>query len=110
MHMSQSNIRNEPVRLKNIRLGTQAVRPYFDEKTMNDIYKFYFYPHLLYGIEFRGHASGADLKRVIVVQKACLRVILKKKPGDHISSNFKTFQIMPLVRLFEYCSLLNLYS
>ena len=32
MHMSQSNIRNEPVRLKNIRLGTQAVQPYFDKK------------------------------------------------------------------------------
>ena len=86
---------------------SQAVRPYFDEKTMKDLYYAYFYPHLLYGIEFWGHALGADFKRVIVVQKACLRVILKKKP-DHISSNFKTIQIMPLLRLFEYCSLLFL--
>ena len=82
-----------------------AVQPYFDEKTMKDLSYAYFYPHLLYGIEFWGHASGTDLKRVIVVQKACLRVILKKKPGDHISSHFKTLQIMPLVMLFDYCSL-----
>ena len=86
-------------------LMMRAVRPYFDEKTMKDLYYAYFYPHLLYGIEFWGHASGTDLKRVIVVQKACLRVILKKKPGDHISSHFKTLQIMPLLMLFEYCSL-----
>ena len=83
----------------------RAVQPYFDEKTMKDLYYAYFYPHFLYGIEVRRYASGTDLKRVIVVQKACLRVILKKKTGDQISSHFKTLQIMPLVMLFEYCSL-----
>ena len=71
---------------------------------MKDLYHAYFYPHFLYGIEVRRYASGTDLKRV-VVQKARLRVILKKKTGDQISSHFKTLQIMPLVMLFEYCSL-----
>ena len=62
-------------------------------------------PRFLYEKEFRRYASGTDLKRVIVVQKACLRVILKKKTGDQISSPFKTNQILPLVMLFEYFSL-----
>ena len=101
----KSHINDLCRKLNLVVLMMRAVRPYFDEKTMKDLYYAYFYPHLLYGIEFWGHASGTDLKRVIVVQKACLRVILKKKPGDHISSHFKTLQIMPLLMLFEYCSL-----
>ena len=71
----------------------RAVQPYFDEKTMKDLYNAYFYPHLLYGIEFWGRASGTDPKRVIVVQKACLRVTLKKKPGDHILLISKHFKL-----------------
>ena len=74
-------------------------------KNLEDLYYAYFYPRFLYEIEFRRYASGTDLKRVIVVQKACLRVILKKKTGDQISSHFKTNQILPLVMLFENFSL-----
>ena len=84
----------------------RVVRPYFDKKkTMIELYYSFFYPHLLYGIEFWGHASENDLKRVIVLQKACVRVILKKKTRDHVSTLFKTLNIMPLNMLFQYCSL-----
>ena len=73
---------------------------------MKALYYAYFYPHLLNGIEVQRYASGTDLKRVIVVQKACLRVILKKNTGYQSSSHFKTNQILPLlVMLFEYFSL-----
>ena len=66
----------------------RAARPYFDKKTMIDLYYSFFYPHLLYGIGFLGHATDTDLKRVFTLQKACLRVILNKKTREHVTSFF----------------------
>ena len=42
----------------------RALRPYFDEKTMKDLYHAYFYPHLLYGIEFRAMHQGQTSKEL----------------------------------------------
>ena len=39
------------------------------------------------------------------ITKACLRVILKIKPRDHVTSNFKTLNIMPIKMLANYCIL-----
>ena len=77
----------------------------YSKKALIEIYYSFFYPHLLYGIEFWGHASENDLKRVIVLQNTCVRVILKKKTRDHVSTLSKTLNIMPLNMLFQYCSL-----
>ena len=49
--------------------------------------------------------AATDLKRIAVIQKASLKVILKKKPREHVSSFFKTAKIMPVKLLFEFCSL-----
>ena len=86
----------------------RAIRPYLDVKTMVQIYYSFIYPHLLYGIEFLGHACNTDLQRVFTLQKACLRVILKIKPRDHVTSNFKTLKIMPIKMLANYCILKHL--
>ena len=72
---------------------------------MVDLYYSFFYPHLLYGIEFWGHATDTDLKRVFILQKACIRVILNIKPREHVTSFFKTLGIMPIQMLFEFCTL-----
>ena len=105
-HISFRSHINELCRKLNlVVLMMRAVRPYFDNKTMIDLYYSFFYPHLLYGIEFWGHAAATDLKRIAVIQKASLRVILKKKPREHVSSFFKTAKIMPVKLLFEFCSL-----
>lgn len=44
---------------------------------MVDLYYAFFNPHLLYGIEFRGHAADTEIKRMYTIQKAVvLRAIL----------------------------------
>ena len=67
----------------------RAIAPYLDQKTLIDIYYTFFYPHLLYGLEFRGHGNKTDLKRVLITQKASLRVILKIKPNSHVTTYLK---------------------
>ena len=83
----------------------RAVRPYLDRKTSIELYYSFCYPHLIYGIEFWGHASKGDLNKVLVIQKALVRVIQNKKPQEHVSSSFKELKIMPVKMLFEFCVL-----
>ena len=83
----------------------RALRQYVDQKTMIDIYYSFFYPHLIYGVEFWGHAADTNLREIKVLQKNALRVIFKVKPGDHISSFFKRHKIMPVKMIFEYRTL-----
>ena len=83
----------------------KVVRPYFDQKTMIELYYAFFYPHILYGIEFWGHACDCDIKHLVVLQKASVRTILNIKPRDHVTSYFKDLKIMPIKMLFEYSTL-----
>ena len=76
--------------------------PFLDNKSMVDLYYTFFYPHLIYGIEFWGHASKTDLKKILVLQKAALRVLVYVKPGKHVTSFFSKLKIMPLKILFEF--------
>ena len=73
---------------------------------MINIYYTFFYPHLFYGIEFYGHAAKCHLNQILILQKAAIRIILKIRPRSHVSSNFKTLQIMPIDMLFKYRFLL----
>ena len=59
----------------------RAFRPYFDQNTMIGLYCLLFYPLMLFGMEFWGHASDTDLKRVLTIQKATVTVIFGKKPN-----------------------------
>ena len=78
------------------------IRQYLDVKTMVDMYYTFFYPHIIYGIEFWGHGNKTYLKRILKLQKAALRIILKIKPGEHVTSHFKTLKIMRITMLFDY--------
>ena len=69
---------------------------------MTNLYYTFFYPHLIYGIEFWGHAAQCDLNQIMLLQKAALRVILKIHARNHVTSNFQRLKIMPVSMLFEY--------
>mgnify|MGYP001804967024 CR=1 FL=1 len=47
----------------------RCARPFLDEKTMVSLYYAYFYPHLIYGIEFYGHAANCHLNQIYLLQK-----------------------------------------
>ena len=83
-------------------LMMRAVRPFLDDKTLTDIYYTFFYPHLMYSIEFWGHACETNLKPIKILQKAALRVIVRIKPGEHVSTYFEILKIMPFKMTFEY--------
>ena len=68
----------------------RAIRPYFNQNTMIDFYYSFLYPNMLYGIEIWGHASDTNLKWVLTMQKATVRVILN-------TSFFKIIEIMPVI-------------
>ena len=75
-----------------------AVRSYLDEKMMVNIYYSFFYPHhLIYGLEFWGHAADCFLDEVYLLQKTALRIILKIPPRGHVNSQF-----MAIKMLFKY--------
>ena len=78
-------------KLNFVLLLMQRIRPYLDDDTMiNIIYYTFFYPHLIYGIEFYGHAAKCHLNQILILQKAAIRIILKIRPRSHVSSNFRT--------------------
>lgn len=85
----------------------RSVRPYFDVPTMINLYYTFFYPHLIYGIEFYGHAANCHLNHIYLLQKSALRVILKIRPRGHVTSFFSEYQIMPIELLFKYRYLLH---
>ena len=46
----------------------EAVKLFLDNKTMTDFYYTFFYPNLIYNIEFLGHACETNLKLIKVLQ------------------------------------------
>ena len=77
---------------------------------MVSLYYAYFYPHLIYGIEFYGHAANCHLNQIYLLQKSALRIILKIPPGDHVTTNFKELKIMPIDMLFKYRFLIHFHK
>ena len=67
-------------KLNYILLLMRSIRQFLDVPTMTNLYYTFFYPHLIYGIEFWGHAAQCDLNQIMLLQKAALRVILKIPP------------------------------
>jgi hypothetical protein len=90
-----------------VTLMMRHVRKYFDTKTMTDLYYTFFYPHLIYGLEFWGHAGSLELDRILLLQKRVLRIILKLKPNESVINKFITLKIMPIKMLFEFRYLLH---
>ena len=88
----------------------RCARPYLDVKTMISLYYAFFYPHLIYGIEFYGHAANCYLDQIYLLQKSALRIILKIPPGGHVTSYFKEFHIMPIKMLFKYRFLIHFHK
>ena len=88
--------------LNYILLIMRSVRQYLDVTTMKNLYYTFFYPHIIYGIEFWGHAAQSELNQILLLQKTALRIILNIKPRGHVSSYFKTLKIMPIDMLFKF--------
>ena len=88
----------------------RCARPYLDQSTMISLYYAFFYPHLIYGIEFYGHAADCHLNQIYLLQKAALRIILKIPPRGHVTTNFKKMQIMPIDMLFKYRFLIHFHK
>mgnify|MGYP001804097549 FL=1 len=88
----------------------RCARPYLDQKTMISLYYAFFYPHLIYGIEFYGHAADCHLNQIYLLQKAALRIILKIHPRGHVTTYFKELRIMPIDMLFKYRFLIHFHK
>ena len=75
-----------------------------EPKSFNWHSLFILYPDLLYGLEseFWGYGNKTDPKRVLILQKASLRVILILKPNSHVTTYFKKLKSMPVDMLFKY--------
>ena len=98
----RSHIAQVCKKLNYVILLMRAVRSYLDEKMMVNIYYSFFYPHLIYGLEFWGHAADCYLDEVYILQKTALRIILKIPPRGHVTSQFEILKIMPIKMLFKY--------
>ena len=85
----------------------RCARLYLDQNTMISLYYAVFYPHLIYGIEFYGHAADCHLNQIYLLQKAALRIILKIPPRGHVTTYLR---IMPIDMLFKYRFLINFHK
>ena len=69
--------------------------------------KQYFYPHLLYGLEFWSLANCTELDRILVLQKKALRIILILQSNTTLVSDLTALKIMPIRMFFKYRFLLH---
>ena len=56
----------------------RSIRLYIDIHTMINIYYTFFYPHLIYGVEFYGHAANCYLNPIYLLLKICSTCHLSK--------------------------------
>ena len=73
---------------------------------MIDSYYSFVYPHLIYGVEFWGHAPDYALEQMLICQKKALRIICLQPPNSTISFAFKNLKIMPVDILFKFRTLI----
>ena len=64
----------------------RCARPYLDQKPWSVFIVHFFYPHLIYVIEFYGHAADYHLDQIYLFQKPSLRIILKTHPRGHVTT------------------------
>ena len=60
------------------------------------------YAHLIYGIEFWGHAPEYLISKLLISQKKALSVVVKQPLNSHISYKFNDLKIMPISMLFKF--------
>ena len=89
-------------KLNVVNLMMKHLRRFVDRKMIIDVYYTFFYPLLIYGLEFWGHAGKTELNKILLIQKKSLRIILCLKNKDPVSHNFSILKIMPIKMLFEY--------
>ena len=70
----------------------RSVRPYLDIPPMINIYYTFFYPHLIYRVEFCGNAANCHLNQVYLLQQSTLPIILCIRPRNHVTSHFSNLQ------------------
>ena len=70
----------------------RSITPDLDIPTTMNIDHTFIYPHLIYGVEFFGHAENFHLNQIYLLQKSALRVILAIRPRSHVSSCFSEFK------------------
>ena len=68
------------------------------------LYYAYFYPHLIiiYGIEFYVHNANCRLNQIYLRKTSVLRIILKIRRGDHVTTHLEQLKIMPIDMLSKY--------
>ena len=86
------------------------LQKFLNDKSMVDVYYSFLYPHLIYGLEFWGHAPDYALEQVLICQKKALRIICCQPPNSSISHQFANLKIMPIYMLFKYRSLIFFHN
>ena len=89
-------------KLNVVNLMMKHLRRFVDKKTIIDVYYTFFYPLVIYGLEFWGHTGTFELNKILLIQKKALRIILCLKNNESVSDNFTVLRIMPIKMLFEY--------
>ena len=86
------------------------LKKFLDEKTMINVYYTFVYAHILYGLEFWGHACEGALLQILVCLKKALRVIFKKPTNSTITYKFKISHILHIKFLFRYRLIIFMYN
>ena len=70
----ESHIRKIEHKISFLLLMFRHLTKILDLKTMINLYYSFIYPHLIYGVEFWGHAGDNLLNRLLICQKKALRI------------------------------------
>ena len=77
----------------------RSIRPDLDIPTTINIYYTFFYPHLIYGVEYFCQAANFHLNQIYLIQKSALHVILAIVHAIMFLRTFQNLRVSHYLRL-----------
>ena len=99
--VKQSNINTKCNKISKINSLLYRLKNILPEKTLLNIYNALIAPHLNYGIVAWGDSNRSQLKRLIVLQKKCIRNICHSKFNAHTNPLFQKHKILKYQDLYK---------
>ena len=78
-------------------------RKYLNCETLITLYNCFVYPYLTYGLEVWGSASSCHIQIIEKIQKRAIRIITSSGARDHTAELFKSLNILPFKKVYQYC-------
>jgi hypothetical protein len=85
-------------------------RPFFNKRTLLQLYYSFMYPYLIYGNLLWGNAPAKTLWPIYKLQKIAIRLVTNTKRGNSTQNHCKKLRILRLPEIYIYSTSIFMYK